>query len=143
MLIGEYTHSVDAKGRIILPAKFREDMGSHFYVTIGFDKCLRAYPFLEWNKYMENISALPDSDEGARKFKRAIGSNSFECEIDKQGRVLISGKLREYAVLNEDVVIIGQTTYIEFWNKDIWDAYNQTEGYNIDDLAGMMASYGL
>ena len=143
MLIGEYMHSVDAKGRIIMPAKFREDIGSHFYVTIGFDKCLRAYSYEEWQKYIEKLTTLPDSDAGARKFKRAIFSNSVECEVDKQGRILVSTKLRDYAELTKDVVIIGESTYIEFWDKATWDEYQSAEEYNIDDLADMMSSYGI
>ena len=143
MLIGEYTHSVDAKGRLIMPAKFREDIGSHFYVTIGFDKCLRAYSYEEYNKYIEKINALPDSNAGARKYKRAIFSNSAECEIDKQGRILISGKLREYASLEKDVIIIGESTYIEFWDKDTWQQYQSDEEYTIDDLADVMSEFGI
>ena len=143
MLMGGYNHSVDAKGRIIMPAKFREDIGSHFYVTIGFDKCLRGYGFEEWNKYMESLKVLPDSNADARKLKRAIGANCVECEIDKQGRILISSKLREYASLTKDVTIIGQSTYIEFWDRDAWENYQSAEGCSIDDLADVMASFGL
>lgn len=143
LLIGEYQHNIDQKGRLIMPAKFREDIGSHFYVTKGLDTCLRAYSLEEWTKYMEKINLLPDSDKMARLFKREVLANSVECEVDKQGRILISGKLRDYAHLEKDVVIIGQSTYIEIWNKDEWENYQTGEEISLDDLAGQMSSYGL
>lgn len=143
MLIGEYQHNLDPKSRLIMPAKFREDMGCHFYVTKGLDRCLRAYSYDEWSKYMEKINVLPDSDKMARLFKREVLANSSECETDKQGRILIPSKLKEYAGIEKEVVIIGQSTYIEFWSKDNWDNYQSDEELSLDDLAQMMSSYGL
>ncbi len=143
MLIGEYNHNLDPKSRLIMPAKFREDMGARFYVTKGLDRCLRAYSYEEWSKYMEKINVLPDSDKMARLFKREVLANSSECETDKQGRILIPSKLKEYAGIEKEVVIIGQSTYIEFWSKDNWDNYQSGEELSLDDLASMMSSYGL
>ena len=143
MLIGEYKHGLDPKGRLIMPAKFREDIGSHFYVTIGTDKCLRAYPFEEWNHYKQRIEALPESDAKARLYKRAIFSNSNECEVDKQGRFLLASNLKAYAGLEKDVVIIGQSSYIEIWSAENWDAYNNMEDINLDELITGLSDYGL
>lgn len=143
MLIGEYQHTIDPKGRVIMPAKVREDIGTHFYVTKGLDTCLRAYSLEEWTKYMEKINLLPDSDKMARLFKREVLANSMECEVDKQGRILISQKLRDYAQLEKDVVVIGQSTYIEIWSKNNWENYETGEEISLDDLAGKMAAYGL
>lgn len=143
MLIGEYTHSLDPKGRLIMPAKFREDIGSHFYVTIGTDKCLRAYSFEEWNKYKAKIEALPDSDNKARQYKRAIFANSNECEVDKQGRILIASNLKNYAGLEKDVIIIGQSSYIEIWGIENWNSYNETQDINLDELVSGLSDYGL
>ena len=143
MLIGEYTHSLDQKSRLIMPAKFREDIGSHFYLTIGTDACLRAYSFEEWNKYKSKIEALPDSDSKARLYKRAIFSNSNECEVDKQGRILIASNLKAYAGLEKDVVIIGQSSYIEIWSIENWNRYNEKEDINLDELVTDLSSYGL
>ncbi len=143
MLIGEYKHSLDPKGRLIMPARFREDIGSHFYVTIGTDACLRAYSFEEWNKYKAKIEDLPDSDNKARQYKRAIFSNSNECEVDKQGRILIASNLKDYAKLEKDVVIIGQSSYIEIWSAENWNDYNVKEDINLDELVSGLSTYGL
>ena len=143
MLIGEYKHGLDAKGRLIMPAKFREDIGSHFYVTIGADKCLRAYSFEEWNKYKARIEALPDSDPSARQFKRAVFANSNECEVDKQGRILISSNLKDFAKIEKDAVIIGQSSYIEIWSAENWQTYNAENEINIDELVTGLSDYGL
>lgn len=143
LLIGEYQHTIDQKGRLIMPAKFREAIGGLFYITKGLDKCLRAYSEEEWSKYMEKINAFPDSDKFARQFKRQILANSYECEVDKQGRVLISTTLREYAGLEKDVVVIGQATFIEIWDKAHWESYQTDEEISLDDLAAQMSSYGL
>jgi len=143
MLIGEYRHSLDAKGRVIMPAKFREDIGSHFFITIGTDKCLRAYPYEEWNRYKQTIEALPDSDSKARLYKRAIFSYSGECEVDKQGRILLASNLKSYAGLVKDVVIIGQSSYIEIWSAENWAEYNKCDDINLDELIAGLSEYGL
>lgn len=143
MLIGEYKHGLDPKGRLIMPAKFREDIGSHFYVTIGTDRCLRAYSFEEWNKYKARIEALPDSDPSARQFKRAVFANSNECEVDKQGRILIASNLKEFAKIEKDTVIIGQSSYIEIWSAENWQTYNAENEINIDELVTGLSDYGL
>ena len=143
MFIGEYNHSIDAKGRLIMPSKFRGDSFEIFYVTKGLDGCLRVYLEEEWSKFMSKINALPDSDKNARLFKREFLASSIECEVDKQGRILISSKLRDFAHLTKDVVIIGVSNYIEIWDKDRWNEYNSDDNESLEELAEKMSSYGL
>ena len=109
MLIGEYEHSVDVKGRLIMPAKLREEIGEKFVVTKGLDGCLFVFSLKEWDLFQEKLRALPVSNKNARDFSRFFLAGAIECEIDKQGRFLISGNLREFASLDKDVVIIGVT----------------------------------
>ena len=139
MLIGEYKHTVDAKGRVIMPAKFREDIGDIFYVTKGSDNCLKAYAKEEWEVFMAKINALPESDPNARSYKRNILSNSGECELDKQGRILLSENLRNYASLKKEVTIIGVSSYIEIWDTEEWNKYNESSVGVVEGLA----AYGL
>ena len=120
MLIGEYEHSLDAKGRLIMPAKLREDMGEKFILTTGLDGCLFGFSMSEWEKFEDKLKALPITNKNARNFVRFFLSGATECELDKQGRFLIAGKLREVAKLDKDVTIIGAGTRIEIWDKAKW-----------------------
>ena len=121
MLIGEYEHSLDAKGRLIMPAKLREDMGEKFILTTGLDGCLFGFSMSEWEKFEDKLKALPITNKNARNFVRFFLSGATECELDKQGRFLIAGKLREVAKLDKDVTIIGAGTRIEIWDKAKWE----------------------
>ncbi len=143
MFIGEYEHSVDAKGRLIMPAKLREEIGETFIVTKGLDGCLFAYSKKEWTAFEEKLGALPLSSKNARDFTRFFLSGAIECEIDKQGRFLISSNLREFAELEKDVVIIGVNTRIEIWNKEKWKNYNSDENVNVDEIAENMTMLGI
>ena len=107
MLIGEYEHSLDAKGRLIMPAKFREDLGEKFIITKGLDGCLFVFSSTEWTKFEEKLATLPISNKDARAFTRFFFAGAMDCELDKQGRFLISSNLREFAGLTKDVKIIG------------------------------------
>ena len=138
MLIGEYEHSLDVKGRLILPAKIREDMGEKFIVTKGLDGCLFGFSQTEWANFEEKLKTLPLTNKNARDFVRFFLSGATECEIDKQGRFLIAGNLREYANLEKDAVIIGVGTRIEIWNKDKWKSYNSDENISADEIAENM-----
>lgn len=120
MLIGEYNHSFDAKGRVIFPAKFREDMGEHFILTKGLDNCLFAYSMEEWGKLEQKIRELPLSK--SRTLQRFFFSGAVEVEIDKSGRILVPQSLRIYAGLSKDAVIIGVSGRAEIWDKDRWKA---------------------
>ena len=126
MLIGEYEHSLDAKGRLIMPAKLREDMGEKFILTTGLDGCLFGFSMSEWEKFEDKLKALPITNKNARNFVRFFLSGATECELDKQGRFLIAGKLREVAKLDKDVTIIGAGTRIEIWDKAKWEEHNRS-----------------
>lgn len=141
MLIGEYEHSLDAKGRLIMPAKLRQDMGEKFIVTKGLDGCLFAFSQTEWNNFEEKLKNLPLSDKNARNFVRFFLSGATECEIDKQGRFLIPTNLRTSAKLEKDAIIIGVGTRIEIWNKERWEKCD--EEISADEIAENMANLGI
>lgn len=141
MLIGEYEHSLDDKGRLIMPAKFREDIGEKFIVTKGLDGCLFAYSLEEWKVFEEKLRALPISNKDARAFSRFFFAGAIDCELDKQGRFLISNNLREFAVLSKDVVIIGMNSRIEIWNKAKWEKCD--EDMSADEIADKMQMLGI
>ena len=143
MLIGEYEHSLDAKGRLIMPAKLRQDMGDKFIVTKGLDGCLFAFSQNEWLNFETKLKALPLSDKNARNFVRFFLSGATECEIDKQGRFLIANNLREYANMEKEVIIIGVGTRIEIWNREKWNKYNSDENISADSIAENMTMLGI
>ena len=143
MLIGEYEHSLDAKGRLIMPAKIREDIGEKFIITKGLDGCLFGFSQTEWTNFEEKLKTLPLTNKNARDFVRFFLSGAIECEIDKQGRFLIAGNLREYAQMEKEVVIIGVGTGIEIWNKEKWKEYNSEENISADEIAENMTMLGI
>ena len=141
MLIGEYEHSLDAKGRIIMPAKFREDIGEKFIVTKGLDGCLFAFSINEWTKFEEKLSTLPISNKDARTFTRFFLAGATECELDKQGRFLISSNLREFAEFIKDVIIVGMNSRIEIWSKENWNKCDNS--FSADEIAEKMEMLGI
>ena len=143
MLIGEYEHSLDVKGRLIMPSKLREDIGDKFIITKGLDSCLFGFSQTEGNNFEEKLKTLPLTNKNARDFVRFFLSGAVECEVDKQGRFLIPSNLREYAVLEKDAVVIGVGTRIEIWDKTKWKAYNSAENISADQIAENMANLGL
>ena len=143
MLIGEYEHSLDAKGRLIMPAKLREDMGEKFILTTGLDGCLFGFSMSEWEKFEDKLKALPITNKNARNFVRFFLSGATECELDKQGRFLIAGKLREVAKLDKDVTIIGAGNRIEIWDKAKWEEHNSEENLSIEEIEQNMEDLGI
>lgn len=143
MLIGEYEHSLDVKGRLIMPAKLREDMGEKFIITKGLDGCLFGFSQNEWRSFEEKLKTLPLTNKNARDFVRFFLSGAIECEIDKQGRFLIASNLREYANMEKDVVIIGVGTRLEIWNREKWKSYNSDENISADEIAENMTMLGI
>lgn len=121
-MVGKYRHTVDAKGRLFVPAKLREELGDEFYVTIGLDHCLSVYTLAGWQAIMERYNALPLSK--ARKI-RILFANATKCEPDKQGRFLLPAELRRYAGLEQDVLFLGQGNHAEIWNAAEYDALEQ------------------
>ena len=143
MLIGEFEHSLDAKGRIIMPAKLRESIGEKFVVTKGLDGCLFAFSLSEWTNFEEKLKSLPLSNKNSREFTRFFLSGASECEIDKQGRFLIPTNLRSIANLKKDIVIIGVGTRIEIWDKEKWEDYNSADNISVEDIAENMTNLGI
>ena len=141
MLIGEYEHSLDVKGRLILPSKFRVDLGEKFIITKGLDGCLFAFSQEEWKNFETKLKSLPLSDKNARNFVRFFLAGATECEIDKQGRFLIPSNLREAGKLEKEAVIIGVGTRLEIWNKDIWNS--KDEEISADEIAENMTLLGI
>lgn len=143
MLIGEYEHSLDTKGRVIMPAKLREDMGEKFILTKGLDGCLFGFSQKEWVNFEEKLKTLPLTNKNARDFVRFFLSGATECEMDKQGRFLVSANLREYATMDKEVVVIGVGTRIEIWNKEKWQEHNRVENLSADEIAEKMDFLGI
>ena len=141
MFIGEYNHTIDAKGRLIVPAKYRDNLGERFYVTKGFDDCLFVYAEEDFNILQEKIRALPLSNKESRTISRFFLGSAQEGELDKQGRILISGPLREHADLIKDVVLVGVGNHIEIWSKDRYDA--SEESMDVDNVALKLEELGL
>ncbi|WP_310142832.1 division/cell wall cluster transcriptional repressor MraZ [Paenibacillus amylolyticus] len=141
MFMGEFQHSIDDKGRVIIPAKFRESLGPSFVVTRGLDQCLFVYPMEEWGVMEQKLKALPLMKSDARAFTRFFFSGATECDLDKQGRVNLPGNLREYAKLDKDCVVIGVSNRVEIWSKDIWENYfNQSEEV-FNDIAEKLVDF--
>ena len=122
MLIGEYQHNIDAKGRVIVPAKFREDLGELFYVTKGLDGCLFVLSLPEWQRLQDKVEAMPISK--ARGLQRFFFSGAAEAEVDKQGRILLPQQLRDHAGLTKDITFIGASSRAEIWDSARWAAFN-------------------
>ena len=140
MFMGEYNHTIDIKGRIIIPSKFREALGDEFVVTQGLDGCLFVYPNEEWMNFVTQLKNLPGSKE-ARQLQRYFMAGAATCEVDKQGRILIPNKLREQAGLEKDIVFVGVLSKIEIWSKDKWESNNDYD--DMDQIAEHMSEFGL
>ena len=141
MLMGEYSHSLDTKGRLIMPVKLRQDIGEKFILTKGLDGCLFAFSQTEWLNFEEKLKSLPLSDKNARNFVRFFLSGATECEIDKQGRFLIPTNLRIAGNLEKEAIIIGVGTRLEIWNKETWEKCDQE--ISADEIAENMANLGI
>lgn len=135
MLIGEYHHSIDDKGRLIIPSKFRYDLGDKFIVTKGLDGCLFVYPKNEWENIVSKLKVLPFTKKDARVFMRFFLSGATECEFDKQGRINITSPLAEYADLTKECVVIGVNDRLEIWDKDRFNNFFKTNEENLSDIA--------
>ena len=141
MFMGEYSHTLDAKGRLIIPTKFREELGDEFIVTKGLDGCLFVFPQNEWQAFEEKLRTLPLTQKGARQFTRFFVAGATPCTLDKQGRILLPAVLREFAGLDKDVVLAGMLNRVEIWSKEKWT--ENTDAGDMDDIAEQMAGLGL
>lgn len=142
MLIGEYQHALDAKNRMIVPAKLREDLGTKFVITKGLDGCLYVYPLEEWKLLEEKLKTLPLTNKDARAFVRFFFSGASEIEIDKQGRGVIPPNLKEYASIEREIVSIGVLTRVEIWSKEKWLEYNDSN-VDYESIAEKMSDLGI
>ena len=123
-MTGTYEHSIDAKGRLFIPAKLREELGVTFYLAMGVDECLAIYPQETWNRFTEKFASLPMSQSAAM---RPLFANASKCELDSQGRIVIPQKLRRYANLDKETVIIGVNDRAEIWSAEAWNAQEEEE----------------
>ncbi|WP_246213147.1 division/cell wall cluster transcriptional repressor MraZ [Aminipila butyrica] len=141
--MGKYQNSIDAKGRMIVPAKYREELGYRCVVTRGMDKCLYIYPMVQWEKFMEKLAKLPTADANARAFVRHFYANAVEGDIDKQGRLGIPQELREYANIEKDLVTVGLLDKIEIWSRKEWSEAEEEAELSPNNIAAQMAEYGI
>ncbi len=135
MFMGEFHHSIDDKGRLILPAKFREDLGDNFIITRGLEECLFIYSIGEWEKITHKLNNLPFTKKDARSFMRFFLSGATATEFDKQGRINITSPLISYANLKKECVIIGVGDRIEVWSKEKWDDFYDSNMEKLSDIA--------
>lgn len=143
MLMGEFQHNIDAKGRIIIPAKLREDLGAKFVITRGLDGCVFGYPLDNWEKIQEKLKQLPLAKKEARAFTRFFYSAAAEAEIDKQGRINIPSTLVDYANLEKECLVLGVSDRIEIWSKAKWESVSSEIEESFEEIAEDMLDFGL
>ena len=135
MFMGEYRHTIDDKGRIIIPSKFRTELGDSFVVTRGLENCLFVYSLVEWNKIVDKLKTLPFTKKDARNFTRFFLSGATITELDKQGRANILAPLIDYASLEKDCIIIGVNDRLEIWSKEKWEEFINDNEDKLSDIA--------
>jgi MraZ protein len=126
MFLGRFSHNLDAKGRLAIPAKFRGALADGLVVTRGIDRCLSVYPLIAWQILAERISALSISDPDARQFKRMVFAEAMDEELDAQGRIVVPPELRRYAGIEREAIVVGMNTYVEIWDPARWSALSAT-----------------
>jgi len=143
MFIGEYSHTIDEKGRMAIPSKMRRDLGSGAVVTRAIDNCLWVFPKKEWQALAEKLASLPLSDANSRAFSRLMLAGAMEVEFDSQGRALIPGYLRAYAGLKKNAVIAGLYNRLEIWDQEAWKTYKDKTEKATEQIAKHMADLGV
>ena len=143
MLIGEYSHTMDAKGRVFIPAKFREELGENFIVTRGTEACLFVFSPEAWMEFAGKLQHIPVMDTEAQKFLRLQFASATDCTPDKQGRILLPARLREHAGLEKEVVAIGVMSRVELWSKEAWEAYNAYGSKEYEQALKKLSELGL
>ncbi|CAC9930867.1 protein MraZ [Aedoeadaptatus coxii] len=143
MFFGEIRHSVDSKGRLVMPAKFREGILDGYVMTKGLDQCIFLFPLDEWKRMEEKLKSLPLTHKDARAFVRYFFSGACDGELDKQGRIRIPQNLMDYAELSTKSVVIGVGTRMEIWSESLWDDYNDDESLSYDQIAQQLADLGI
>ena len=135
MFMGEYHHSIDDKGRLIIPAKFRKELGDSFIITRGIENCLFVYPNKRWESIVHKLESLPFTKKDARNFTRFFLSGATVAEFDKQGRINITSPLINYAGIEKDCVVIGTGDRLEIWAQNAWEMFFNSASINMSDIA--------
>lgn len=143
MLIGEFSHAIDSKGRLIIPAKLRDDLGGSFVLTRGLDGCIFGYPMASWERVEEKLKALPLAKKTARSFTRFFYAAAASVNLDKQGRINIPQNLLDYADIKKNCQVIGMNDRIEIWSEERWQEYNESLSEGVEDLAEELFDLGL
>ncbi|MDR2661239.1 MAG: division/cell wall cluster transcriptional repressor MraZ [Lactobacillaceae bacterium] len=141
MFMGEFNHTLDEKSRIIIPSKFRNQLGDSFVLTRWMEKSLFGFSLEEWDKFEKKLSQLPLGGRDARKFKRFVLAGATEAQFDKQGRIIIPANLKEYAGLKKDAIVIGSGNGFEIWDKDTWNNYADSAADDFDDIADGLVDF--
>ena len=139
LLMGEYHHTIDEKGRITIPSKFRYELGESFVVTRGLDHCLYVYPKQEWENIIAKYQKLPNTKD-ARNFMRFFLSGATTCEFDKQGRINIQSSLIHYAELKKECIIVGVSDHLEIWSQELWQQLLDEKEENFSSMADSLFS---
>ncbi len=140
--IGTYEHTIDDKGRLAIPARLRDGLGARFFVTKGLDRCLFIFPDEEWQKQQAELASLPLTMRDARAYSRLFFAGACECELDKQGRINVPAYLREYAGIDDDVVVIGVMTRVEVWSRSAWLEYSGKAEESYEEIAEKLVHGG-
>lgn len=143
MFIGEYSHSIDDKNRLAIPAKFRAELKTGAVVTRGLDNCLFLYPKKAWNELAEKLAKLPISQSGSRAFSRLMLAGAMDVDLDKQGRINLPDYLKTYAQIGKKVVVTGLYNRLEIWNQDSWEKYKAGTEKNSGDIAEALGELGV
>lgn len=143
MLLGEYNHTIDEKGRLIIPAKFRNDLGENVVICKGLEGCLFVYSQEEWESFVNELKSLPRMNKDARIFKRYFFGSASEGSFDKQGRVSVPASLRKAAHLEKDVVLVGVQDRVEIWDKALWEERSMVSEEDLDAIAERMEAIGI
>ncbi|MBQ8563658.1 MAG: division/cell wall cluster transcriptional repressor MraZ [Firmicutes bacterium] len=141
MFMGTTHNSIDEKNRVIVPSKLRAELGVRCVLTKGLDTCLNIYTMTDWDRQMEKITRLPESDPKVRAFIRHFCGNAVECELDKQGRIVIPQELKDYAGIDKDLVTIGAMSKIELWSRDIWSAPDNDGRMDTKEFSAALKEY--
>lgn len=141
MFIGEYRHNLDAKNRIIIPSKYRDELGLNFIVTRGLDGCLTIYTMEQWSVIMEQLRKLPSTKKETRLYTHMLTAKATECELDKQGRIQLPSYLISEAHLEKECVVVGVSDHVEIWSNTRWDEYYQKASESFEDIAEQLTDF--
>jgi MraZ protein len=141
MFMGEYRHNLDAKGRIIIPARFRDELGPVIVLTRGLDGCIAVYTQTQWKNLLDQLSRLPSTKREARQYVHFMTAKAAECEIDGQGRVLIPLSLAEEVKIEKECVVLGINDHVEIWSRPLWDTYYNAASASIEDVAESLTEF--